>query len=172
MRDRFFITLALVLTLTASARAALQEHEVKAAVVYHLSLFTEWPPGSLNDRGFNLCVLTEDDQMADTLAQLGSKTVKGAPVQVRRLRPTQALGHCQLVYLGEMNDSARARAIKQLFGQPTLTIANGGIPVPGAMVSLGVSADRVYFDIDLPVAQRAGLRLDAKLLRLARSVSR
>ena len=38
------------------------------------------------------------------------------------------------------------------------------------MISLGISDERIYFAIDLPVVQRVGLRLDAKVLRLARGV--
>ncbi|MDP2431729.1 MAG: YfiR family protein [Pseudomonadota bacterium] len=162
----------LFLTLAPPARAALEENEVKAAVVYHLSLFAEWPPGSLREKSFNLCALTENERMADALSRLGGKTVKGVSLMAWRKRPTNDLSICQMVYLGEMNDAARGRVIAQLAGQPVLTIGNGGIQAPGAMVNLGVSGERVYFDIDLPAVQRGGLRLDAKLLRLARSVTR
>ncbi|MDP2833392.1 MAG: YfiR family protein [Pseudomonadota bacterium] len=160
----------LLLLLAAPARAALEENEVKAAVVYHLSLFAEWPAASPRAGSFNLCVLTENEAMADTLSRLAGKTVKGVNLVVRRLRPMHDPVTCQMVYLGEMSDAVRGRAIAQLIGQPVLTISNGGAPAPGAIVSIGVAGERVYFDIDLPVAQRAGLRLDAKLLRLARNV--
>lgn len=158
------------LLLALPVHAALEGNEVKAAVVYHLSLFTDWPPGNPREGAVNLCVLTEDESMADALIRLGGKTVKGARLLVWRKRPMHDLSTCHMVYLGEMNTSLRIRAIAQLAGQPALTIGNGGAPVPGAMVSLGIADERVYFDIDLPVVQRGGLRLDAKLLRLARSV--
>jgi len=164
------VSLFLALELAFPARAALEESEVKAAVVYHLSLFADWPPGSLREGSINLCVLTDNDNMADALSRLGGKTVKGARLIVWRKRPVHDLGICQMVYLGEMSDSARSRVITHLAGQPVLTISNGGVPVSGAMVSLGISGDRIYFDVDLPVVQRVGLHLDAKLLRLARSV--
>jgi len=170
MRAILFALLLLALALATPAHAALEENEVKAAVVYHLALFADWPAASLREGNFNLCVLTEDENMADTLAHLGGKTVKGVRMVVRRLRPMHDPGACQMVYLGEMSDPLRGRAIAQLAGLPVLSIANGGVPVPGAMVSLGIAGERVYFDIDLPVVQRGGLRLDAKLLRLARNV--
>lgn len=163
----------LLLALSPPARAALEEDEVKAAVVYHLSLFAEWPPGSLREGSFNLCVLTENERMADALSRLSGKTVKGVSLTAWRKRPTNDLGICQMAYLGEMNDTARGRVIAQLAGQPVLTIGNGGgVQAPGTMVSLGISGERVYFDVDLPAVQRGGLRLDAKLLRLARSVAK
>jgi len=162
----------LFLTLAQPARAALAENEVKAAVVYHLSLFAEWPPGSLREGRFNLCVLTENEIMADALSRLGGKTVKGVSLMAWRKHPMHDLSICQMVFLGEMNDAARSRVIARLAGQPVLTIVNGGAQLPGAMVSLGIAAEHVYFDIDLASVQRGGLRLDAKLLRLARSVVR
>jgi len=172
MRAILFALLLLALALATPAHAALEENEVKAAVVYHLALFADWPAASLREGNFNLCVLTEDENMADTLAHLGGKTVKGVRMVVRRLRPMHDPVTCQMVYLGEMSDTARGRVIAQLAGQPVLTIGNGGVPVPGAMVSLGIAGERVYFDIDLPTVQRGSLRLDAKLLRLARNVTR
>ncbi len=160
----------LFLLMAPQARAALEENEVKAAVVYHLSLFADWPPNSPRAEHFNLCVLTENENMADTLSRLGGKTVKGVSLVVRRKRAEHDLSICQMVYLGEMIDAARSRVIAQLAGQPVLTVANCGVQIPGAMVCLGISGERVYFDIDLPSVQRGGLRLDARLLRLARSV--
>lgn len=160
----------LFLAITPQARAALEENEVKAAVVYHLSLFADWPTSGPRAENFNLCVLTENENMADTLSRLGGKTVKGANLVVWRKRAAHNLNMCQMIYLGEMIDTVRSRAITQLAGQPVLTVANCGAQEPGAMVCLGISGDRVYFDIDLPSVQRGGLRLDAKLLRLARSV--
>ncbi|MDD5388352.1 MAG: YfiR family protein [Gallionellaceae bacterium] len=161
----------LLLALAPPTRAALEEYEVKAAVIYHLSLFAEWPPGSPREGSFNLCALTENESMAEALSRLGGKTVKGVSLMAWRKRPTSDLSICQMVYLGDMNDAARGRVIAQLAGQPVLTIGNGGgAQIPGIMVSLGIAGERVYFDIDLPAVQRGGLRLDAKLLRLARSV--
>lgn len=169
---RGILLVFLCLTLAPPARAALEENEVKAAVVYHLSLFAEWPPGSPREGSFNLCALTENESMADALSRLGGKTVKGVNLIAWRKRPTHDLSICQMVYLGEMSDAARGRVIARLAGQPVLTIANGGVPVPGAMISVGIAGEHVYFDVDLTAVQRGGLRLDAKLLRLARSVAK
>jgi hypothetical protein len=151
---------------------ALEANEVKAAVVYHLSLFADWPAQSGAAEGFELCVLTDDDAMAQALGRLGGKTVKGTRIEVTRKRPGQELADCRMLYLGELSDSARARGIAQVAGKAVLSVANGGSRVAGAIVSIGVAGERVYFDIDLGAAQGAGLRLDAKLLRLARRVAR
>lgn len=162
----------LLLVMASHAYAALEENEVKASVVYHLSLFTDWPPNSPRAENFNLCVLTENESMADTLSRLGGKTVKGVSLVVWRKQAVHDLRTCQMVYLGKMIDAARNRAIARLAGQPVLTVANCDVQVAGAMVCLGISGERVYFDIDLPSVQRGGLRLDAKLLRFARSVAK
>jgi len=167
-----FPCLCLMLALAAPARAALEENEARAAGGYHLTLFAEWPPGSQREGHFNLCVLTENENSAHALAHLNGKTVKGARLVIWRKHPMQDLGACQAVYLSEMSDPLRDHVINKLAGLPVLTIANGDIPVPGAMISLGVAGERVYFDIDLSVVQRVGLRLDAKLLRLARSIAK
>lgn len=159
------------LGLTPAVQAALEENDVKAAVVYHLSLFADWP-GAPPGGQFHLCVLTEDDSMAEALARLHGKTVKGVPVLVTRKRPSQDLAACQMIYVGMMSESARARSVAQVSALPVLTVVNGGVPVNGSIVSIGVAREKVYFDIDLPAAQRVGLRLDSRVLRLARSVNR
>jgi hypothetical protein len=158
--------------LAGSAGAALEENEVKAALVYNLTLFTEWPPGSLATTNFNLCALTDNEAMAEALVRLNGKTVKGARLLVWRKRGLHDLGACQAVYLGETSTPPREERIAQLAGHPVLSIADIGAPLPGAIISLGMAGERIHFDIDLNLAQRAGLRLDAKLLRLGRSVAR
>jgi hypothetical protein len=167
-----FLGLAELYLAAPHAQAALEENEVKAAVVYNLTLFTEWPPASLASGSFNLCVLTENEAMADALARLNGKTVKGARLLVWRRRGMHDLNTCQAVYLGDMSNPPREERLAQLAAQPVLSVADTGTPLPGAMISLGVAGERVYFDIDLSLAQHAGLRLDPKLLRLGRSVNR
>lgn len=156
----------------ALAVAPLDENEVKAAVVYHLSLFADWPSGAPRDKAFTLCVLTDDDNMAEALGKLSGKTVKGVTLQVQRKRAAADLSGCRMLYLGKMSEAARERALAQVAGQPVLSVANGGAAAGTAIVTIGVAGERVYFDVDLPAAQRVGLRLDAKLLRLARTVMR
>lgn len=172
IRRRFLTALLALLAGSPAIGAELDENQVKAAVVYHLSLFADWPGGSAAGGQFNLCVLTEDDNMAFALEKLHGKTVKGVPVLVWRKRPGHDLTACHMIYVGIMSETARMKSVAQVAMQPVLSVVNGGIPVSGAIVSIGVARDKVYFDIDLPAAQRVGLRLDAKLLRLARSVTR
>lgn len=162
----------LALLLSGPANGALEEHEVKAAVVYNLTLFTEWPPGAIGSANFNLCALTDNDAMAEALNRLNGKTVKGARLLVWRIPNLRDPSGCQALYLGESAAPPREERIAQLAGQPVLSIADIGTPLHGAIVSLGMAGERIHFDIDLNLAQRAGLRLDAKLLRLGRSVSR
>lgn len=151
------------------AQALFEENEVKAAVVYHLSLFTEWPNGGQREN-FRMCVITEQDAMADALSRLGGKSVRGARLEVLRKRPVHDLAGCQVVYLGEMSEAARNRIVGQLAGRPVLVVADAGLETPGAMVRIDLAGERVLFDIDLQAVHRSNLRLDPKALRLARSV--
>jgi len=77
-----------------------------------------------------------------------------------------------MVYLSEVSEAIRVRKPGRLSGLPALDSVNGGVPVPGATINLGMSEEHLYFDIDLALAQRAGLHLDAKPSRLARGVAK
>ncbi|HEU4403155.1 MAG TPA: YfiR family protein, partial [Candidatus Polarisedimenticolia bacterium] len=104
---RRFVVL-LVAALAACGPAALGqeapppfEYQVKAAFVYTVTKFVDWPPGRFADAAAPMvfCVL-EDDPFGAALEQtVAGKRVGGRSLELRRLASLDGLGACHVLFL-------------------------------------------------------------------------
>jgi hypothetical protein len=146
------------------------EADLKAAIIANMLLFVDWPgAGNSGVEQMTLCTL-DDSPVATALARLDGRVLKGKSLKIRQAMP-DALSGCQLLYVppGNAGTLARivssSRAAKLLLAGDSPDYLNRGI-----MLNLEVVAGRVVFDIDLRAAQKAGLQISSKALRLARQV--
>jgi len=165
---------ALLLALPVSSGWATErsdENEVKAAVIYNLLLFVQWPAQASPTRGFRFCVLDEG-ALTTALRRHERKTVQGHLLEIHRVGTTpEELDTCLAVMveagypavLTRLGVLARTRAL--------LVIAEGtGAVDRGAMIGLQTNGGRVTFDIDHGAMKRSGLAPSSKILRLARTL--
>ncbi len=154
----------------AAAHGISKEDRIKAAIVYKLGKFVEWPTFVFKDGSVPLAVcLLGPDPIADVLAKAKKQTVQGHQVVVVTLdhRAVSTSG-CHILYIpnGEIPDLARI--LDSLSTAPVLTVSDTrGFARQGGMVGLVRSAKRLKFEINLQVAKKAGLEISAQLLELA-----
>ncbi|WP_175857550.1 YfiR family protein [Burkholderia anthina] len=148
------------------ANPAISSHDSAVRqVVLGIVSFTRWPTTPVR---LHLCVTGKPDYaggLTDTL-QAGSTVL-----DVTRVRfDDPALGiACDVVYLGTLDNDARARVRNALTGHPVLTIAEHDAScTAGAMFCLTVDGERVTFDINLDAVARSGVRVHPNVLNLAR----
>ena len=160
----------LVAPLTASAQE-LDEYEVKAAFLYNFTKFVEWPSasGAPVFAVFNLCILG-DDPFGSAIDQLvRGKTVYGRPLQVRRLKETAEARQCQIVFVRKGEETKAEKLVNTVHGLPILTVGEhhefGRI---GGMIYLAMKDNRVTIVINVPATEKAGLRVSAKLMSVAK----
>jgi hypothetical protein len=148
------------------------ETSVKAAFIYKFLSYIEWPAGMLvKDAPVTIGVLGAE-QIATELRQLAAgRTVDGHPVQVKVLTRNAPLSGVQVLFIGEtyartqpvLASAAGARSIA------TVTENNDTTP-EGCIINLVMVEGRVRFDVSLPAARRAGVKLSSRLLSVARVV--
>ena len=104
-------------------------------------------------------------------ARLGSlETVAGIPVITQMLAPGASPLDCEGVYLGRMSAALRARLIAMAHGQAIVTIDEDDPPCrAGAMFCLSVGSEQLSFQLNLDAISRGLVRIDPKVLRLARA---
>lgn len=173
-RHRLWPCMLLLFTLlpvqTGLADTLSEEYTLKAALVYKLTRFVEWP---INTDGkprnhFGICVLGRDD-FGTALDALEGRKVGDAFITVQRFNQSEGIGNsCQLVFI---SDSKRAflKSILDSFGQrPLLTIGDStGFAENGGMIQLTQGENRIGFMINLQRASSSGLKIAAPLLDLA-----
>lgn len=151
------------------AAAGVDENEVKAAVIYNLLLFVEWPAPASPTKGFRLCVLDEGALTA-ALRRHERKTVHGHSLEVHRISATpEELDTCLAVMVEAGNPAILTRLGMLARTRALLVIAEGAGAVDrGAMIGLQTDGGRVTFDINRGAMKKSGLAPSSKILRLAR----
>lgn len=159
----------LVVTGPAAAQSSAPEAEVKAAVVFNLLAFVQWPPEALAAGQLTLCGF-EGTAVESALVRHEGKPVHGLPLVLRRIAGgAEEFQQCQAVFVAAGNPSALRRAAAAGRNLPLLVIGEGaGALDGGGMVGVGVVGGRVVLDVDQSALRRARLTASSKLLRLAR----
>lgn len=155
----------------AWAAERMDENEVKAAVIYNLLLFVQWPEQTAPARGFRFCVL-DDGALTTALRGHERKKVQGLALEIHRITSAhEELDACVAVMVEAGNPGILTRVALAARNRPLLVIAEGpGAAERGAMIGLHTDGGRVTFDINHGTMKRVGLAPSSKILRLARTL--
>jgi hypothetical protein len=149
------------------------EYAVKAAFLYNFAKFVEWPAGTFSSprEAVAFCIVGED-ALGDELAQaVAGKMVQNRPVAIRRAAQLEELGGCQILFVGSSERARFDRLLAAVGRRPILTVGDEEeFRQAGGIINFVLRRNRVRFQIDLEAAERAGLRISARLLELAEVV--
>jgi hypothetical protein len=147
---------------------------LKASYIVSLSKFVDWPATALaadTDR-FSVCV-QGDEVLATVTLALREKQIGGRKVVVSPLSGHPQGKDCHVLYVHGSEIWRTKTILAEIAGRPILTIGDGGLfSRSGGMIELMPENGRVVFEINLAVAQSAGLKLSAQVLQLAKDVHR
>ena len=155
----------------AVAQVQAPESELKAAIIANMLLFVEWPvQRTSSNQQLTICYLDENP-VANALAQLDGKSVKGKSLRVMQTTPEKA-SSCHAIYLSPNSVPSLPR-ISATTPDPLPILLIGDAPGyirRGIMINLEAQSGRIIFDINLKTMQAANLNVSSKALRLARLV--
>jgi len=145
------------------------EYPVKAAYLYQFAHFVEWPGTEGTASPFLIGVLGDDLFGGALDRAVARKAVGGRPLVVRRFRTPEELEECAIVFVAGSAMGRLDAILSKTARWPSLTVGESdGFTQAGGMIRFFVDGNRVRFDVNLPAAQSAGLRLSSRLLALAR----
>ena len=172
------IAIAVVLLVAAgavrvTARSAVgaplpDEYRVKAAILYHLAKFVEWPADAFSTptAPFAVCILGVDPFGGILDESLKGRQVAGRAFAVRRLADPE--GGCHVLFIATSERRRLGFITGQLGTAGVLTVSEeDGFTALGGIVELINDAGKVHFHINAAAAERARLRVSARLLALA-----
>lgn len=164
---------AMLLLASASARAAPSEYELKAAFIYQIAKFVEWPSPleeSPARAPLRLCVLG-GNPFGPAL-----ESVRGKPVNERRMEVSQLdinadTRECNILFIAAPAERHIERIAAISRGAGMLTIGDTqGFAQRGAMVNFFLENGKIRFEINPEASRRAGLKISSQLLKLARII--
>ena len=159
-----------------AARAqAPSEDAVKAAYLFKLRNYVEWPDKSTGPAdGHTVIGVVGAEKVAEHLLQIPAVRDNAASgVSVRKLRIGDQITDVDILFIGRSAWSRAVPLVAQARDQSTLVVsdAEGGLPA-GSVINFRLVDERIRFDISLESAEKSNLKLSSRLLTLALSIVR
>jgi hypothetical protein len=169
--------LAVLLLACGAVPAAAQrqlEYEVKGQFLGHFIDFVEWPATvfAAPDAPFRLCLLGADPFGAPLRAQLSGEQVAGHRLVIERAKDEASAAACHMVFVRDASP-ARAEALRKATrGRPVLVVGDSVRLLEHCVaIAFVVEGGYVRFDVNLPALAAQGLRVNPRLLRVARDAT-
>jgi YfiR/HmsC-like len=170
------VALVFVITTCAVSRNAqaqvLNEYEAKAGFLFNFVKFVEWPSKAFADGSSPLIIgVVGDDRSSAVIGQIiNGKTANGRRLVVKRFANFKALTYCHIVFV-RSSERDRIQQTLTAAGPGALTIGETeGFANVGGIINLTILDNKLRFQINPAAAEKAGLRISAKLLSLAQVI--
>jgi hypothetical protein len=148
------------------------EIDVKAAFIYNFTKFIDWPVGTPADKEpFRLCIVSDEALHRSIEKTIAGETINGRPFVSLAPRNAEEARKCQVLFVGRQNDEQVTRLLSAVKDLPVLTVSDRAqFARSGGGIELVREDNRIRFDVNVPGAERGGIKLSSRLLRVARHV--
>jgi hypothetical protein len=156
----------------AGAAETRDERAVRAAYVYNLIRYVEWP-----SQGKELTIgLAGDAATGDVMEKLlNGRTSEGETIRVLRAPSDDEVQKCSLLYVADAPAGLTVemrktldKTLDRVKGKGVLTVGETeGFARDGGMIALVNSGDHIQIEVNLEAAQSAGIRISSRVLNLA-----
>lgn len=168
----FLIAFALAAALHAQST---DEYKVKAAVLYNLVKFVEWPPRTFKSATDPIVIgIMGKNPFGDALqVEAEGKRYENRPFLVRQLTEIQQAASCQILFVSSSERKRFAELLSQIQASGVLTVGEAdNSAAEGGIVNFKIEGGTVHLQINAEAARRQQLDISAKLLSLAEIIRR
>jgi len=147
----------------------------KAVFIGKLLRFVEWPgvEAGAQKAKFQFCVVGDSFLSFAISEEVHGTTVQGREIEVRTVRRETDVVGCEAMYFADSAKGISVKWLPKLKGTKVMTLGEGkGFLEAGGMVQITCRNDLVQFEVNLDSVQSAGLKIDARLLELAKGVTK
>jgi hypothetical protein len=166
-----FTLLSGILSVKVEAQAS-GEYQVKAAFLYNFLKFVDWPAQSFaNDSSPFIIGVVGNDRFNSAIDHaISGKTANGRQIVAKRFPSFRTVTYCHILFISS-SERDNVRQILATAGPGVLTVSESdGFIQTGGIINFTIVDSKVRFEINQSAAARAGVKISAKLLSLARAV--
>jgi len=165
------VVLCLCLFPLASAAQVKDELAVKAAFVFNLTKYVEWPAGAAANE--IVIGVTGEESMGLVLKQvLSGKTAGSKTVRVILEPGKEELPHCNILYIAQPSPQKIRAILERIPSTGILTVGDtASFTRLGGAVGLVTTGDHVQIQINPAAAEAAQIKISSRLLSLATLVN-
>lgn len=146
------------------------EFQIKAAALYNVITFTDWPASAFSAPDSPLIVgILGYGPVAAALEKLvGSETRRGRRIVSRSLQSAAEARACHVLYIARSEHDRWQSIRSRLANLPILTASDAeNFAHEGGMVQFAMERDKLRLIVNLDAARARGLLISSKVLRLA-----
>jgi len=169
------LLLVMVLLFSVSSQNRAQatsadEYDIRAAMLFNLPKFIEWRAGK-HDAAHPevvICILGSDPIVQAAERYLQTRKGGEKPALLRQLSSFEGAKSCNILYVGMNERRLVERSGDELAKEGVLVASERfNVDSPGQVIGLPSVDEHIHIDVNLGTAQRTGLTISSKLLRLA-----
>jgi YfiR/HmsC-like len=152
----------------------LSEYQIKAGFFFNFTRFVEWPESAFETATSPiLACITGETPLTDLVTDVAvGKIVNGRAVSIRRVKASDDLRRCNLLFISAAEERRAAEILAGLKKTSTLTVGETpGFAQAGGMINFSIQENRVKLELNLDATTRAGLKVNSKLIAVSRLVS-
>lgn len=145
------------------------EYEIKATYLYNFAKFIDWPNGKFEKYPIYLCVMGQESMVSSLKKLTKDKVVKNRPLEIRQLNSLDEIRSCHILFIGAVATKNLPEILRKLRLEKILCV--GDIPdfiEHGGQIQFFVKENKVGFEINLPAVELTGLKIDARVLNIAK----
>lgn len=173
LRRLKIIVIMLAVMAVAESHAEVQpfgEYQVKAVFLLNLTNFIRWPEESFSGPSdpFKIIILGDDPYKTILDTTVKGESVQGHPIVVERRSYREGLPPCHLLFISSSLKRKVPDILASIKHSNTLTVGDhAGFCRQGGMINLIFKNNRVQIEANVRDAEKSGLQLNSKLLRIA-----
>jgi hypothetical protein len=164
------LVVLLAATLDAVAPTTAGEYHLKAVFLFNFAKFVEWPPQAFGDAHdpFIICSAGPNPFGSFLDDEVRGQTVRGRPISNLGFFNPRDARTCQILFFPASEHKRERGILDSLQGASVLTVGEAdGFTANGGIVQFKQIDARIYIEIVPEAAERASLRISARLLSLA-----
>jgi len=172
------ISLAVLLGVLLSASGPAQsvsEYQMKAAYVYNLAKFVEWPAQAFkaSNDPLTICVLGQSPILVTLNEAVNGESIDERKLLVRQVSDVQQASNCHILFIASSDRKYFQDILRNLKTPGVLTVGESeGFAEEGGVVDFRLEGKKVRIEINLNAAGQQKLRISPKLLSLAQIVKK
>lgn len=150
--------------------APVPEYKVKAAFLYNITKFIDWPASRFGDTNSPIVIgILGPDPFGPLLEEtFREKKVDGHPFLIQRVTSANAARDCHVLFISRLHKESIREVARSLQGEAILTVGESDrFARQGGMINFILVKDHVNLEINVGALEGVGLRASSKILSLA-----
>ena len=143
------------------------EATIKAAYIYNLVNFVEWP---IDDMLLNICIYGNTKYYESAFSSMSALSKTGKVLKIKYMDVDILMDKeiCQVVFISHVAVNSTQKILSQVKDSPSLTIGESDkFLEKGGMINFIHKANKIRFEINIKAYEKAELRISSKVLRIA-----